>query len=334
MPRVLKLDTVRPDRFHPDTLHADKFHEECGVFGVYGHPEAANLAYLGLYALQHRGQESAGIVSSNGESLIAHRGDGPGRRHLQPGASSPASRARLAIGHNRYSTTGSTLAEELPAARGRVRARRAGGRAQRQPRECRGLRERLEAQRLDLPVVVRHRGDHSPDRGLAARRRWSSGVVDALAQVRGAYSLVFLTETQVIAVRDPHGFRPLVLGRAGRRGRGRARETCALDLVGAEYVREVEPGEIVVIDERGVSSLRPFAPARPQALHLRVRLLRAARQPGRSGATSTRCARSSGAQLARESVRPTPTSSSRCPTPACRRRSATPRRRGSRSRWG
>jgi len=108
MRRVPTLETVRPDRFHPDTLHADKFHEECGVVVVYGHPEAATLAYLSLYALQHRGQESAGIVASNGEALIAHRGMGLVADIFNQDILARLE-GRLAIGHNRYSTAGSTV---------------------------------------------------------------------------------------------------------------------------------------------------------------------------------------------------------------------------------
>ncbi|HJW68139.1 MAG TPA: amidophosphoribosyltransferase [Candidatus Binatia bacterium] len=247
-----------PDRFHPDTFRGDGFHEECGVVGVYGHPEAATLAYLSLYALQHRGQESAGIVASNGEALIAHRGMGLVADIFNQDILARLE-GRLAIGHNRYSTSGSTVLKNCQPfvvewAQGALAIAHNGNLV-----NAEALRERLETRgsifqsTSDTEVII-HLIAASPATTLVGR------IVDALAQVRGAYSLVFLTETQVIAARDPGGFRPLVLGRVGDAVVVTS-ETCALDLVDATYEREVEPGEIVVIDERGVSSLRPFPPA-------------------------------------------------------------------------
>jgi len=236
----------------------DGFHEECGVFGVYGHPEAANLVYLGLYALQHRGQESAGIVSSNGKSLISHRGMG-----LVADIFNSEVLGRLegtaAIGHNRYSTTGSTSLKNcqplvVEYARGGLALAHNGNLV-----NFEELRARLEASgslfqsSSDSELVIHLiAGSHAPD--LPGR------VIDALTQVRGAYSLVLLTENCLIAVRDPHGFRPLVIGKLND-ATIVASETCALDLVRAEYLREVEPGEMLVISDEGVRSLHPFAPA-------------------------------------------------------------------------
>lgn len=236
----------------------DAFHEECGVFGVFGHPEAANLAYLGLYALQHRGQESAGIVSSNGKSLISHRGMG-----LVADIFSSEVINRLegtaAIGHNRYSTTGSTTLKNcqplvVEYADGGLALAHNGNLV-----NFAELRERLEAsgslfQSSSDSEVIMHliAGSRAPT--LAER------VAAALIQVRGAYSLVVLAQHQMIAVRDPFGFRPLVLGSLND-STIVASETCALDLVRADYVREIEPGEMVVIDEDGVRSMRPFAAA-------------------------------------------------------------------------
>ncbi len=234
----------------------DGFHEECGVFGVYGHPEAANLVYLGLYALQHRGQESAGIVSSNGKSLISHRGMG-----LVADIFNTEVINRLegtaAIGHNRYSTTGSTNLKNcqplvVEYARGGLALAHNGNLVNFQE-----LREQLEASgsifqsSSDSELIIHLiAAGHAPD--LPGR------VVEALTQVRGAYSLVVLTEHALIAVRDPHGFRPMVLGKVND-ATIVASESCALDLVRAEYVREVEPGEMLVIDDDGVHSFRPFA---------------------------------------------------------------------------
>ena len=236
----------------------DKFHEECGVVGVYGHPEAATLAYLSLYALRHRGQESAGIGASNGEALIAHRGMGLVADIFTPDIVARLE-GRLAIGHNRYSTSGSTILKNCQPfvvewAQGALAIAHNGNLV-----NADALRERLETrgsifQSTSDSEVIIHLIAASPATTLVGR------IVDALAQVRGAYSLVFLTENQVIAARDPGGFRPLVLGRVGN-AIVVTSETCALDLVDAQYEREILPGEIVVIDDRGVTSLRPFAPA-------------------------------------------------------------------------
>ncbi len=235
----------------------DKFHEECGVVGVFGHPEAATLAYLSLYALQHRGQESAGIVASNGEALISHRGMG----HVADifGADILARlEGRLAIGHNRYSTSGSTVLKNCQPfvvewAQGALAISHNGNLV-----NADELRAKLEARgsifqsNVDSEVVI-HLIAASQETTLVAR------ITDALSQVRGAYSLVFLTEDQIIAARDPDGFRPLVMGRLGE-SIVVASETCALDLVDAKYEREIAPGELVVISARGVESHRPFPP--------------------------------------------------------------------------
>ncbi len=238
-----------------DEAKLDSFHEECGVFGVYGHPEAANLVYLGLYALQHRGQESAGIVSSNGKALIAHRGMG-----LVADVFNSEVLGQLegtsAIGHNRYSTTGSTTLKNcqplmVEYAKGGLALGHNGNLV-----NFHELRQRLEANgsifqsscdsELIIHLIAAAHALELPER-----------VAEALAQVRGAYSLVVLTEQQMIAARDPLGFRPLVIGKLND-ATIIASETCALDLVRAEYVREVEPGEIVIIGEDGVRSIRPF----------------------------------------------------------------------------
>jgi amidophosphoribosyltransferase len=236
----------------------DSFHDECGVFGVYGHPEAANLVYLGLYALQHRGQESAGIVSSNGKSLIAHRGMGLVADIFNNDVIGQLE-GTAAIGHNRYSTTGSTSLKNcqplvVEYAQGGLALAHNGNLV-----NFDELRERLEASgsifqsSSDSELIIHLiAGAHASD--LPGR------VVEALSQVKGAYSLALLTENGLIAARDPFGFRPLVIGRLND-AMLVASETCALDLVRAEYVREVEPGEVIVIDDDGMRSIRPFAPA-------------------------------------------------------------------------
>ncbi len=245
------------DELSVEESNLDGFHEECGVFGVYGHPEAANLVYLGLYGLQHRGQESAGIVSSNGKSLISHRGMG-----LVADIFNSDVIAKLegtsAIGHNRYSTTGSTTLKNcqplvVEYARGGLAVAHNGNLV-----NFNELRGELEShgsifQSSSDSEVIIHLVAASQAPTIAGR------VVDALSRLRGAYSLAFLTEHELIAARDPHGFRPLVIGDLNG-ATVIASETCALDLVRAEYLREVEPGEVIVIDEHGMRSLKPFTP--------------------------------------------------------------------------
>src|SRR5438876_286774 len=233
----------------------DKFHEECGVVGVFGHPEAATVAYLSLYALQHRGQESAGIVASNGEALISHRGMGHVAEIFDQEILGRLG-GRLAIGHNRYSTSGSTVLKDCQPfvvewAQGALAIAHNGNLV-----NADELRSRLEARgsifqsTVDSEVII-HLIAASTETGLTER------IIDALGQVKGAYSLVFLTEDRIIAARDPGGFRPLVLGRIGD-AVVVASETCALDLVDARYEREIEPGEIVTVSERGIDAVHPF----------------------------------------------------------------------------
>src|ERR1051325_10305696 len=229
----------------------------CGVVGVYGHPEAANLAYLGLYALQHRGQESAGIVATDGEKLRAVREMG----HVNDIFTATRLKdlpGRAAIGHVRYSTAGDSSKKNaqpiaVDYAGGSVAVGHNGNLV-----NAVELRERLEAEGAifqttsDTECIV-HLIARSRERTLPER------AADALRQVRGAYSLVFLTENSLVAVRDPMGFRPLVLGRVRENDTWVvSSETCAFELLGADYERDIEPGEMLIIDDRGVRSGRPF----------------------------------------------------------------------------
>lgn len=237
----------------------DKFHDECAVFGICGHREAANLTYLGLYALQHRGQEGSGIVSSNGEEFFHEKGMGlvadiytkPVLKRL-PG--------QMAIGHNRYSTAGgSSLKNVQPLivnfAFGNLALAHNGNLI-----NASMLRSELEAygaifqSSADSEVII-HLIAHSRAETLLAR------VIDALSQVRGAFSVAILTDDSLIAARDPYGFRPLSLGHL-KDSWIVASETCAFDLIGAEYVREIKPGELVVLNSEGVTSYSPFAKTR------------------------------------------------------------------------
>ena len=243
----------------PTDILDDHFHDHCGVFGVFGHPEASKLAYLGLYALQHRGQESAGIVSSDGSELYLHRAMGEVEEIFTPPVLAKLPGA-LAIGHTRYSTAGDkALLNAQPIVidcnKGKVALGHNGNLT-----NAAEHRRRLEHRgsifqtNSDTEVIV-----HLVARSSA--RNLSGALGDALNQVEGAYSLVMLTQDELYAVRDPRGFRPLVLGRLGDSWLV-ASETCAFDLLNAQYVREVEPGEMVRISKSGLESIR-FAPEKP-----------------------------------------------------------------------
>jgi amidophosphoribosyltransferase len=234
----------------------------CGVIGIFGHPEASNLAYLGLHALQHRGQESAGIVSSDGRQLhwvreMGHVGEifTEDRLSQLPGSS--------AIGHVRYSTTGdSVLKNAQPLAvnysHGSIAVAHNGNLV-----DAAEVRARLE----DEGSIFQSTNDSEIILHLLARSREGdlpSRVADALRSVHGAYSLAFLSESSMIAVRDPLGIRPLSLGRHKKNGWVVASETCAFELIEAEYIRDIEPGEMLVIDNDGARSLRPFKTEEPR----------------------------------------------------------------------
>ena len=248
---------------NPFRFADDHFHDHCGVFGVFGHPEAANLVYLGLYALQHRGQESAGIVASDGLGLQFHRAMGEVEEIFQPSilAKLPGS---LAIGHTRYSTAGDkALLNAQPIVidcnKGKVALGHNGNLTNaaewRRKLEHRGS---IFQTNSDTEVIV-----HLLARSQA--RNLSGALGDALNQVEGAYSLLVLTSDELYAVRDPRGFRPLALGRLLTPGGALAwlvaSETCAFDLLNAQYVREIEPGEMVRISKCGIESIH-FAPAK------------------------------------------------------------------------
>jgi len=234
---------------------AEKFKDACGVFGVYDHPEAAKITYLGLHALQHRGQESAGIVTSDGKRLHAELGMG-----LVTDVFSPEVLSRLpgkmAIGHNRYSTTGgSHIKNAQPLVveymRGGLALAHNGNLVNALP-----LRAELEEQ----GSIFRSTNDTEVIAHLIAvshRNPFIDRVVEALGRVRGAYSLLLMTEKEIIAARDPYGFRPLCLGTLGE-SPVVASETCALDLIEARYVRDVEPGELLIINGEGIASMKPF----------------------------------------------------------------------------
>ena len=234
--------------------------EECGVFGIFGHEEAARMVYLGLYALQHRGQESAGIVVSDGEQLTGHRGMGLVPDVFQ-GEQLQKLTGKVAIGHVRYSTTGGSEIKnaqpfQVDYARGSLAISHNGNLV-----NTLQLRRRLEKagsifqSTMDSEIIVH----------LVAKSRgatFEEALIESVEQLEGAYSLILLTQKQMIGLRDPRGFRPLCLGKLNG-SYVLASETCALDLIQAEYVREVEPGEIVIIDEQGLRSIKPFPSTQP-----------------------------------------------------------------------
>src|SRR5580693_1035029 len=238
----------------------DKFHDECGVVAVYGHPEASKMAYLGLYALQHRGQESAGICSSDGAEIHCQKSMG----HVAEIFTTPVLAelpGKLAIGHTRYSTAGDTAllnAQPFSVAcnKGRVAVAHNGNITNAIELHAELERRGSIFQANSDTEVILHLVAHSSERSLAGALR------DALLQIEGAFSLVFLAEDRIIVARDPHGFRPLAMGQMelnGHAGYVFASETCAFDLIGAVYLHDVEPGEMIIVGPEGVTRER-YAP--------------------------------------------------------------------------
>ncbi len=234
--------------------------EHCGLFGIFGHPEAARLTYLGLFALQHRGEESAGIVTSDGEHLTKHIGMG-----LVEDVFKEADLQRLtgsaAIGHTRYSTTGSSMIRnaqplQVDYSRGSIAMAHNGNLI-----NALLLRDELEAHGSIFQTTV----DSEVILHLLAHPRFArfdEALIDTLQKLRGAFSLLILREKEMIGVRDPNGFRPLCIGKLDD-ALILASETCALDLLGATLVREVEPGEVVFINSAGIRSIKPFPAKTP-----------------------------------------------------------------------
>ncbi|MEE2981421.1 MAG: amidophosphoribosyltransferase [Pseudomonadota bacterium] len=236
----------------------DKFHEECGVFGIFGHVDSAAHTALGLHALQHRGQESAGIVSYDGEQFHSHRGLGLVGDNFSSASVINRLRGHAAIGHNRYATSGETIWRNVQPlfaelAFGGLAIAHNGNltnavavRDQLVQRGC------LFQSTSDTEVIVH----------LIATSELSAVVdrlVDALNQVKGAYSVVAMTDDALIGVRDPMGVRPLILGDM-EGAPVLTSESCALDILGAQFVRDVEPGEVVVISQNDIQKIKPFPP--------------------------------------------------------------------------
>jgi len=265
-PRTQGSDTIRTMTLENEppqspagrgVVDDDHFHDQCGLFGIIGHPEAAHLAYMGLYALQHRGQEAAGIVASDGSQLRLEKGMGLVNDVFTEArlAALPGDRA---MGHVRYSTAGETVASNaqpylIECHRGPIAVGHNGNLV-----NAAILRQELEAagsifQSTSDTEVILHLYARSH------REHLEDAIAASLSKVMGAFSLLFMTPTALVAARDPWGFRPLVIGRL-EGATVMASETCALDLIDAEYVRDVEPGEIVVVDDEGMRSFKPFPP--------------------------------------------------------------------------
>lgn len=233
----------------------DYLRDKCGVFGIYNHKDAARLTYLGLYALQHRGEESAGIVTSDGESFYPHKAMGLVGDVFNEDILSKL-KGHMAIGHVRYSTTGSSLLKNaqpllVEYSRGTIAIAHNGNLV-----NAKILRDELEAYgsifqtTVDSEIIIHLIAN--PSCG-----KLEDALVNSLKRIKGAYSLVLMTDRELVGLRDPSGFRPLCLGTIGD-SYVLASETCALDLIDAKFVREIEPGEIVFISDKGLCSIKPF----------------------------------------------------------------------------
>jgi amidophosphoribosyltransferase len=238
----------------PETMqHYPKHY--CGVFGIFGHPNAAELTYYGLYALQHRGQESAGIVSSDGRQFRTHKGMGLVSQIFN-GDILHGLVGNMAVGHTRYSTTGSShLRNAQPltvdCARGQIAIAHNGNLT-----NASQLREELENRGSIFQTTV----DSEIILHLMAQPSLNghgNNLIETIRRIEGAFSLVIMTENELIGVRDPHGFRPLCIGKVDD-AYVLSSETCALDLIHAKFVRDVEPGEIVIINKEGIKSIQAF----------------------------------------------------------------------------
>lgn len=237
----------------------DHFHEECGVFGIFGQPDASAHTALGLHALQHRGQEAAGIVSCDGQQFYAHRAQGLVGDNFNSADVIGKLKGHIAIGHNRYSTTGEGAMRNVQPLFGDFSF---GGLAIAHNGNLTNAMT-LRKQLIDIGCLFQSTSDTEVIVHLIALSKQNTvedRLFDALSRIEGAYSLVVMSSDTLIGVRDPLGVRPLVLGKLGDTMMF-ASETCALDIVGAKFVRDVEPGEIVIITESGMRSLKPFPKA-------------------------------------------------------------------------
>ena len=237
-------------------LHADRLREECGVFGIYGHADAAALTALGLHALQHRGQEAAGIVSFDGERFQVERRLGLVGDHFSSAKTIDRLQGKAALGHVRYSTTGETILRNVQPLFAELDS--GGFAVAHNGNLTNGLT--LRRQLISQGAICQSTSDTEVILHLLARSQKKKIIdryVDALKALEGAYALVALTNKKLIGARDPFGIRPLILGELNG-SYILCSETCALDIIGAKFIREIENGEVVVISDEGIESLRPF----------------------------------------------------------------------------
>ena len=245
------------DADQPALADDDHFHDECGVFGVFGHPDAAATTALGLHALQHRGQEACGIVSFDGEHFHAHKAMGLVGDNFGSSAVIRRLKGSVAVGHVRYATTGETVLRNVQPLFadfefGGMTIAHNGN-----------LTNALTVRRalVRRGAIFHSTSDTETIIHLVATSHYSTVVdrlIDAMRQLEGTYSLVAITRRKLIGMRDPYGVRPLVLGRLDG-AYILSSETCALDIIGAEFVRDVEPGEMIIVDDQGLRSIKPFA---------------------------------------------------------------------------
>lgn len=278
----------------------DSLHEECGVFGIWGTPDAAAVTALGLHALQHRGQEASGIAATDGQRFHIHRGLGLVGETFGDAKVIAGLRGHAAIGHNRYATTGDTALRNVQPLYADFEfgglAVGHNGNLTNAALIRRNLVRRgcLFQSTTDTEVIVH----------LIAISLYSTVVdrlIDTIKQIQGAYSLVVLTSNALMGVRDPLGVRPLVLGRLPTGGWVLASETCAFDIVGAEFIRDVEPGEVVVIDDNGVRSIKPFG-RQPSRLCIFEHIYFARPDSVMEGTPVYEARKQIGAELAKESA--------------------------------
>lgn len=237
-------------------LDDDKFHEECGVFGVFGSEDAAALTALGLHALQHRGQEACGIVSYDGQNYYAHKALGLVDSTFSDASVIDKLKGHAAIGHNRYSTSGEPALRNVQPMYGDMDF---GGFAVAHNGNLTNA-HMLRKELVKRGSIFQSTSDTETIVHLVAvsrKKTVTERLIDAVKQIKGAYSLVACAQGKIMGVRDPYGIRPLVLGKLGD-AHILASETCALDIIGAEFVRDIEAGEMVILDESGIQSLFPF----------------------------------------------------------------------------
>jgi len=272
--------------------------EECGLFGIFGHPDAATHTALGLHSLQHRGQEAAGIVAYDGEQFHSHRAIGLVGDHFSSSKTMDRLSGQYAIGHVRYSTSGDSVIRNVQPLLSEFKF--GGFAVAHNGNLTNALKLRKEL--IDRGCLFQSTSDSETIVHLVARSKYGKVVdrlTDAIRNIEGAYSLVALSQKKLIGLRDPYGVRPLVIGRLGE-SYILTSETCALDIIGADFIRDVEPGEIVIIDEKGLRSIKPFAP-RPSRFCIFEYIYFARPDSDMEGKNVYNIRKRIGAELARES---------------------------------